>query len=276
MARARNIKPGLFKNEILGVADPLYTLLFEGLWVLADRDGRLEDRHLRIKAETFPYRESLNVDIMLTWLADHGFIARYAADGKKFIQIIEFAKHQNPHKDERKSEIPAPDLHSASAMQEPGNTGACRADSLSPDSLFTDTPITPAPSGRGKKVPTDDANFDEAYSAYPKRPGCSKQDALKAWQARVKAGADPLAMIAGVKRYAAYVAASCTEPNYIKMPATFFGPGKHYEADWTAQPRASPNSKFQIGELDHSSSQAAMEQSMKRHGIEIPDGEIEI
>lgn len=52
MARSRNIKPGLFKNEVLGVADPIYTILFQGLWVLADREGRLEDRPMRIKAET--------------------------------------------------------------------------------------------------------------------------------------------------------------------------------------------------------------------------------
>ena len=53
MARARNIKPGFFKNEILGVADPLYSLLFEGLWVLADRAGRLEDRPFASRARSF-------------------------------------------------------------------------------------------------------------------------------------------------------------------------------------------------------------------------------
>ena len=42
--RARNLKPSIFKNELLAVADPLYTLVFEGLWCLADREGRLEDR----------------------------------------------------------------------------------------------------------------------------------------------------------------------------------------------------------------------------------------
>ena len=98
MARARNIKPGFFKNEILGVADPLYSLLFEGLWVLADRSGRLEDRPLRIKGEVFPYREGLNVDAMLTWLESNGFIRRYTAQGKKCILVLEFVKHQNPHK----------------------------------------------------------------------------------------------------------------------------------------------------------------------------------
>jgi hypothetical protein len=42
--RARSIKPGICDNEILGTADPLYTLLFERLWMMADREGRLEDR----------------------------------------------------------------------------------------------------------------------------------------------------------------------------------------------------------------------------------------
>ncbi len=81
MARARNIKPGLFKNEILGVAEPIYTLLFEGLWLLADREGRLEDRPLRIKAEIFPYREGLDLVSMLGWLEREDLsVATSAAD----------------------------------------------------------------------------------------------------------------------------------------------------------------------------------------------------
>ena len=107
MARARNIKPGVFKNEVLGVADPIYTLAFEGLWLLADREGRLEDRPLRIKAETFPYRDGLDMDKMLDWLQQNGFITRYKHEGKAYIQITAFAKHQNPHKNEPDSVIPA-------------------------------------------------------------------------------------------------------------------------------------------------------------------------
>ena len=114
MARARNIKPALFRNEVLGVADPLYTLLFQSLWLLADREGRLEDRPVRIKADTFPYREGLNVDAMLTWLHDHGFIVRYEYRGNRdeyrgnrYIQVCNFTKHQNPHKNEAGSVIPS-------------------------------------------------------------------------------------------------------------------------------------------------------------------------
>lgn len=270
MARARNVKPGLFRNEILGVADPLYTLLFEGLWVIADRDGRLEDRPLRIKADVFPYREGLNVDAMLTWLAENGFILRYSVEGKEFIQIIEFAKHQNPHKDERKSEIPPPNLHGATTVQQPTIIGTCPADSLIPDSLnlIPDSLIKPA-QARKKATPVDDENFAEAYALYPSRPGSSKASALKAWQARLASGVAPEAMIAGVKRYAAFVLQARTEPNFIKMPATFFGPDRHFDSDWTPQERrAQPAARASPATSRHNN----FENINYREGIE--DGRI--
>lgn len=138
MARARNIKPGFFKNEILGTADPLYSILFEGLWVLADREGRLEDRPLRIKAEIFPYREGLDMDGMLSWLQSNEFILRYQVDGKRFIQVLNFIKHQNPHKNETASEIPGPEK-ADKAPEKIGTTsekiGSAHADSLYSDSI---------------------------------------------------------------------------------------------------------------------------------------------
>lgn len=167
MARARNIKPALFKNEILGVADPIYTLLFEGLWLLADREGRLEDRPLRIKAEIFPYREGLNIDPLLTWLNENGFIVRYEVDGGKYIEICNFKKHQNPHKNEPDSEIPVKiDSYNVSSKIETktDKLGSTPADSLNliPDSLnlipedvtqiVNDSP-KPKKSNRGSRLP---------------------------------------------------------------------------------------------------------------------------
>jgi hypothetical protein len=55
MARARNIKPGFFANDVLAEIDPLGRLLFAGLWTIADREGRLEDRIKKIKAQILPY-----------------------------------------------------------------------------------------------------------------------------------------------------------------------------------------------------------------------------
>jgi hypothetical protein len=77
--------------------------------------------------------------------------------------------------------------------------------------------------------------FEEAWQAYPQRPGASKKDAHKAWAARIKAGADHTVILQGVIRYAEFCRASGTEPRYIKQPTTFFGPGEHYLADWSAR-----------------------------------------
>lgn len=117
MARARNIKPSFFANDDLADIDPLGRLLFIGLWTLADREGRLEDRPRRIKAEVLPY-DDCNVDGLLDDLQKHGFIQRYEAGGDRFIQVVNFAKHQNPHVKETASSIPAPDEHHTSTVQE--------------------------------------------------------------------------------------------------------------------------------------------------------------
>lgn len=135
MARARNIKPSLFKNEVLGVADPLLMILFTSLWCLADKAGRLEDRPLRIKAETFPYRDGIDADKLLTDLEKHGFIRRYAADGLRLIEILNFAKHQKPHHTEKESELPEFSTTCHVTVKTPSQ------DALIPDSLNADSLI---------------------------------------------------------------------------------------------------------------------------------------
>ena len=108
MARARNIKPGFFLNDELAEIEPLGRLLFAGLWTIADREGRLEDRPKKIKAAVLPY-DDCNVDSLLQELNNKGFIVRYTVNGNSYIAIINWKKHQNPHIKEAASEIPAPE-----------------------------------------------------------------------------------------------------------------------------------------------------------------------
>lgn len=135
MSRARNIKPGFFKNDLLAECEPLARILFAGLWCEADREGRLEDRPKRLKVECLPYDEC-DVDALLSQLEHGGFITRYKVESSQYIQILEFAKHQNPHCKEAASTIPAPGKHGASTVQAPNKNGSCPADSpsLIPDS----------------------------------------------------------------------------------------------------------------------------------------------
>lgn len=105
MARSRNIKPGLFKNEDLAECSIWARFLFPGLWCIADRAGRLEDRPKRIKGELLAF-DTVDVEPLLAELASHDFIARYEVDGQKIIQILTFGKHQNPHFREQPSVLP--------------------------------------------------------------------------------------------------------------------------------------------------------------------------
>jgi len=80
------------------------------------------------------------------------------------------------------------------------------------------------------------ATFQSAWSEYPKRAGGNpRRSAEKAWGARVREGADPSAMLDGVRRYRAY----CERTgriggDYVLQAATFFGPDRRYEEAWDA------------------------------------------
>jgi hypothetical protein len=106
--RARNLKPSLFKNEVLGLADPLFTVVYEGLWCLADREGRLEDRPARIHIELNGLRTFDGTARALEWLADKGFIVRYRVGRANYIQVTTFAQHNRPHPNEPPTKIPPP------------------------------------------------------------------------------------------------------------------------------------------------------------------------
>jgi hypothetical protein len=172
MARARNIKPGFFKNEELAECDPLARVLFAGLWTIADREGRMEYRPKRIKAEILPY-DDCDVVALLNELCRRGFIIRYEVDQLQYIVIPTFTEHQNPHKNEVESVFPPIDHEGVRIIQiqetpeksrvvqynsgaTSENIGTTRADSLLPitDSLL---PITLKRKSRArpKRDPTE-------------------------------------------------------------------------------------------------------------------------
>lgn len=113
MARIRALKPGFFTDADLCELPMGHRILFEGLWCHADRAGRLEDKPRELKVHILPY-DDYDIDAALTDIHNAGFIQRYVAGVKCFIQILGFEDHQRPHKDEKDSIIPAP-------TEKPGN-----------------------------------------------------------------------------------------------------------------------------------------------------------
>ena len=119
---------------------------------------------------------------MLQELHDGGFILRYASNGGAFIQIVNFAKHQNPHHREAESAIPAPGLPETSPGLFPGlpiaGTGqgeyqpGCSPEPavLIPDSLnlIPDSPIPSSAAGAAVVAgkPDEPCPHDEIIELY--------------------------------------------------------------------------------------------------------------
>lgn len=123
MARSRNIKPGFFTNDELAECQPLARILFAGLWTIADKEGRLDDRPKKIKAMVLPF-DDVDCDALLQQLHQHKFINRYQVKGDSYIQVSNWKKHQNPHCKEAASEIPEPSQNQNGTEQEQCNSDA--------------------------------------------------------------------------------------------------------------------------------------------------------
>jgi hypothetical protein len=153
MSRARNIKPGFFKNDQLADLPFEFRILFQGLWCEADREGRVEDRPKRIKAEVFPY-DQVDVDAGLDALQNAGFIVRYEAEGRRCIEVLNFSKHQNPHKKEARSSLPARISEGSVRVPEiPGKATEIPAPSRLPKRISEGSVRVPEITGQAQEIP---------------------------------------------------------------------------------------------------------------------------
>ena len=201
MPRARNIKHSFFSNDVLAEIDPLGRLLFIGMWTLADYKGDFEWREKRVKASILPY-DNCDIKKLAINLDKSGFIRFYSNGDSVYVRIVNFGKHQNPHKNERDkgTEIPGYDeelrqlidlkgltINRDKSGEEPEDYASDPADSLSliPDSGLlnpetgTMTPeviapesATPPPAKKAKAPPVNTKPTWMAYiNAYMNRYG---------------------------------------------------------------------------------------------------------
>lgn len=113
MARGRDIKPGFFISDELAEVTRDARLLFIGLWTLADREGRVELRPLKIKAQLFPYDADMKPERIEKLIGElqecSGHFLTVYGNEQKFIQVKNFKKHQHIHPNEKPSELPGPE-----------------------------------------------------------------------------------------------------------------------------------------------------------------------
>jgi len=223
--RARVIKPAFFDNESLADCSTETRLLFIGLWCIADREGRLEDRPRKIKAEVFPY-DNFDTEILLEQLQKNGLIIRYEADGIKCIMIPNFLKHQKPHSNEVESTLPPcqKDLlpRSEGLATKEESTSSLYIDPCTLNiEHSTKKHITPS---RGNDYPPE---FESFWSVYPRK--VEKPGAFKVWQRVSKNGSTPEQLLSAAKNYAEDMKQKGRlGTEYVKHAATFLGPKGAY------------------------------------------------
>lgn len=137
----------------------------------------MEDRIKRIEAEIFPY-EKVDTEMHMHALAmtNPAFIIRYEKNKNRYIQIVNFLRHQAPNKHEKKSDIPPFKCNALSRK--------CNAplipDVLIPESLYLD-------------------RFEQIWQKYPKKHG--KDKARNFFIASVTSDTDWTLIEAALKNY---------------------------------------------------------------------------
>jgi hypothetical protein len=220
MARTRYLKPGFFTNEVLADCGPEAMLAFAGLWVHADRNGRLEDRPRRLKTKILPYWD-VEFEALLDRLHVAGFIERYEVQGTKVIQVLNFERHQRPHANEPSYDLPEPpaEVHEprdfVDSMRIPENGARTRdIDAISRDSRKSSS-YGSGSSNRGVQGGDEPAGFGGFWESYPR-----KQARIKAVAAfaRHRFTVEQLAeVMAALERHKA----RWDDPRFIPLPATW-------------------------------------------------------
>lgn len=107
MARIRSINPCAPVDEDVATMTMAARYVWAYLPCHADKEGRLRDAAFTLKLAICPL-DQIDVEAILVELAARRHIIRYEVDGRRYIQIRNFAKHQKPHIRETDSRFPAP------------------------------------------------------------------------------------------------------------------------------------------------------------------------
>lgn len=230
MPRIRTIKPEFWQDfRLTQQLTRDQRLFYIALWNESDDEGRFQAHPQRLKGAIFPYDDDIHggfIEDSLRTLAECGKVVLYDVSGEPYAQLVHFADHQKINRP-TPSRIPPP----------PNDLPDFTDDSLSDHGRDTES-SPPERKGKERKVESFEGEFLEFWMMYPKKVG--KQDSLKAWQARRREGVTAEQLMAGLIRYLAYKEATGEKQ---KNPATFLGPGRHWDESWEIPAECQPTKR---------------------------------
>ena len=120
MPRIRNVKPEFFNDPDVADLPPLCRLFYIGLWVHADKMGRVKECARTLRAQILPYEGIEAIKLVEGYIdilakdkkysnRKRPFVRRYTGeDGERMLEILSFTEHQYANPKERESKLPAP------------------------------------------------------------------------------------------------------------------------------------------------------------------------
>ncbi|HWP69551.1 MAG TPA: hypothetical protein VNM36_00560 [Gemmatimonadaceae bacterium] len=102
--RIRLLHPEFFADDVVWRLSDFAKLVFQGLWLIADREGRLADNVKMIDGQILSCDKRSCRKALLELEAAQR-IRRYTTPAGPVIQVVRFGKWQHPHPNEKASQL---------------------------------------------------------------------------------------------------------------------------------------------------------------------------
>lgn len=174
MARGRFISKSITTDrEINALSSDTSRLAFTWLLTFADCEGRVTGEPDLLLASLFPRRQDITPDLLETFIqewASAGFIVWYLApDGDRYIQFLNFSKHQIGLRKDREAFNPIPAPENAALLAGTLPDELRQSSGTTPDQLRSNSGLTPA------EVKVKDKDKDEGEYEVKREPLESRQ-----------------------------------------------------------------------------------------------------
>jgi len=228
MARIRTIKPEFFTDyklyEIEKETQLPIRVAYAGLWTQCDREGRFEWIPEQLKIGVLPY-DNIDFARVLDALVTRGLLVKYASKEGNFGCVKHFKNHQIVNNREKDSTIPEP----------PPDNDVTR------ESRVEHAPLKGRERNNIKKTKqkkSDEVEYSEEflefYELYPRKED-KKPAAIKYQKIVSNDEATHEQIMAGAKKYVAYIRAKNKDDDFIKLPSTWLN-----KASWNNEYQTKP------------------------------------
>ena len=222
----RIIKESICTSEEIDGLTAFQETFFYRLIVNCDDFGRLDAREKILKSKLFPLKDVRedNIKAALLALSSAELVILYEVDGKPFLQMKTWEKHQQMRA--KKSKYPSPDEACNHLIS---NDIKCARNPIQSESVSESNP-NPMRENTHARAKEDDG-FEPFWNAYPRRSGDIKE-AYLAYRRALQSGATPQQILDAVKWQAEEWERE-GQPQYIPSPAKWLDNKR-----WSEKPRS--------------------------------------